>query len=135
MSIRTKALENIINNVYYGENDKPSIRWLSLLVLEKDFSVRFRRNHIHVELGPDFKVEPDQQDDYCNKIEKVSEEDNSRRALVEGIVPKGERQKGELVDAGLRTAAIPMLWLAFHFANFVPNETSELFAVIAASRV
>jgi hypothetical protein len=115
------------------QKDPDPTLWLSPLVLEKDFSVQFRGDHIHVVLGPDYKVEPDQQDEFWNKLKTAAEENNSRRALVEGYVPSGERQTGEVVDAGLRTAAVPDLWLAFCLEKFVPNERSELFQVIAAS--
>ena len=53
--------------------------------------------------------------------------------LVEGYVPGGERGTAEVVDAGQRTAIIPNLWLAFRLKDFVPNERSELFQVIAAA--
>ena len=55
-------------------------------------------------------------------------------ALVEGFVPSGERDTSEVIDAGQRASVVPHLWLAFHLENFVPNEQSELFEVIAASR-
>jgi hypothetical protein len=117
-----------------SENKVDPTVWLSPLVLDHDFSVQFRGDHIHVELGPDFRVKPDQQDEFWNKLKTVCEEHDSRRVLVEGFVPSGERQTGEVVDAGLRTAAVPHLWLAFHLENFAPTERSELFERIAASR-
>ncbi len=108
--------------------------WLTPLVLDHDFSVQFCGDHIHVELGPGYTVEPDQQEEFWNKVKSLCEEHNSRRVLVEGFVPSGERDTGEMVDAGLRTAVVPNMWLAFHLVNFVPNERSELFERIAASR-
>jgi|ERR1035437_7574355 hypothetical protein len=117
-----------------SERKVDSTLWLSPLVLADGFSVQFRDDHIHVELGPDFKIEPDQQDEFWNKLKTVCEEHDSRRVLVEGFVPSGERQTGEVVEAGLRTATVPHLWLAFHLVNFAPTERSELFERIAASR-
>ena len=117
-----------------NEKKVDSTLWLTPLVLDKDFSVQFRVDHIHAELGPEFKVVPDQQEEFWNKLKTVCDQHNSRRVLVEGFVPKGERQTGEVVDAGLRTAAVPNLWLAFHLVDFVPDEMSELYERIAASR-
>ena len=117
-----------------NENEIDSTLWLTPLVLDQDFSVQFRGDHIHVELGPEFKVVPDKQDEFWNKIKTVCDEHDSRRVLVEGFVPSGERDTGEVVEAGLRTAVIPKMWLAFHLINFVPTERSELFERIAASQ-
>ncbi|GEM_PF-409521 len=115
------------------KNHDPTL-WLSPLVLERDFSVQFRGDHIHVELGPGYTVEPDQQEKFWNKVKSLCEEHNSQRVLVEAFVPSGERDTGDVVEAGLRTAAVPHMWLAFHLLNFEPTERSELFERIAASR-
>jgi hypothetical protein len=117
-----------------NDRDPDSTRWLSPLALEKDFSVQFRRDHIHVQLGPDYTVEPDRQEEFWNKVRSLCEEHNSRRVLVEGFVPSGERDTGDVVDAGLRTVAVPNMWLAFHLVDFRPTERSELFERIAASQ-
>lgn len=116
------------------EKETDKTLWVSPLILDEDFSVQFRGDHIHVELGPGYKVEPDQQDEFWNKVKTACEEHNSQRVLVEGFVPSGERDTGDVVDAGLRTAAVPNMWLAFHLVNFEPTERSELFERIAASR-
>lgn len=117
-----------------NETKNHSTQWLTPLVLDKDFTVQFRGDHTHVQLGPDYKVEPEQQEEFWNRLKTVCDEHDSQRVLVEGFVPRGERQTGEIVEAGLRTAAIPRLWLAFHLVNFVASERSKLFEVIAASR-
>ena len=54
--------------------------------------------------------------------------------LVEGTVPAGVFQTSEVVDAGLKTATVPKLWLAFCLKDFKPNDQSELFETVAASR-
>ena len=117
-----------------NEKHLDSSQWLTPLVLDQDFSAQFRGDHIHVELGPGYTVEPDRQEQFWNKVKSLCEEHGSRRVLVEGFVPSGERDTGDVVEAGLRTAAVPHMWLAFHLVNFVPNERSELFERIAASR-
>jgi len=87
-----------------------------------------------VSLGPDYAFDPSGRDEVWSKIKAVCEEHNSRRVLVEGVVPKGERDTAEVVAAGQRTATVPHLWLAFHLENFIPTEQSELFEAIAATR-
>lgn len=108
--------------------------WLSPLVLEDGFGVQFRDDHIHVELGKEFKVDASRREAFWKVISSACERHNSRRVLVEGFVPQGEVDTADVIDAGQKTATVPRLWLAFSFANFEPNEQSELYEVIAASR-
>ncbi len=98
-----------------------------------DFKVEFCDDHIRVELGPDFIVDPGGQDEFWNEVRSACDRYDSRRVLVEGCVPSGERDTAEVIDAGQRTAAVPNLWLAFHLEGFVPTDKSELFQVIAGS--
>lgn len=117
-----------------NENEPDSTIWLSPLVLDRGFGVQFRDDHVHVELSRDFKVEPDTQNIFWNVVRDACNEHDSRRVLVEGFVPAGERNTAEVIDAGQRTATVPNLWLAFCLADFKPTPNSELFEVIAASR-
>jgi hypothetical protein len=98
-----------------------------------DYTIKFRYDHVHVQIAPGFKVDLDHRAELWKKLADVCEEYNSRRVLVEGFVPSGEHDTAEVIAAGKRTATVRKLWMAFHFENFVPNEQSELFEVIAAS--
>ena len=102
--------------------------------MEDDFKVEFRGDHIHVELTPDFTVEAERRDEFWNILRAACEKHGSSRVLVEGFVPRGQRKPAEVVDAGLKTAVIPHLWMAFHLEDFVPTEQSELYEVTAASQ-
>lgn len=108
--------------------------WLSPLVLEKGFEVQFRDDHVHVELGKSFKVEPVHRQELWNVIGDACEKHNSRRVLVEGFLPEGEREVADVIDAGQKTATVPKLWLAFAINNFQPTAQTELYETIAASR-
>lgn len=101
--------------------------------MNNDFLVEFRADHVHVELGPNYILDGERQDEFWREVRAACDEHGSRRVLVEGYVPGGERGTAEVVDAGQRTAIIPNLWLAFRLKDFVPNERSELFQVIAAA--
>ena len=98
---------------------------------ERDLTVEFDGDHIRVELGPDYKIDPDNQQRFWQDLKALSEKHESRRVLVEGYVPKGERKPPEVIDAGKRAGAAPNLWIAFHLKAFLPNKSSELFEVIA----
>ena len=117
-----------------SEKNVDSTVWLTSLVSDAKFQVQFRDDHVHVTLGKDFSVSHGQQFEFWEEIRKACDEHGSRRVFVEGFLPSGERQTSEVIEAGQRTATVPNLWLAFHFENFVPNEQSELYVVIAASR-
>ena len=67
-------------------------------------------------------------------LRKLCEEYDCRKILVEGVAPSGEMEPADIVEAGKRTATVPNLWLAFHLENHVPNEQSELYEAVAASK-
>ena len=119
---------------FMNEKNVDSTVWLSSLTSKSPFVVQFRDDPVHVTLGKGFKVGPGQQFEFWDEIRKVCVEHGSRRLLVEGSLPSGERQTSEVIEAGQRTTTVPNLWLAFHIENFVPTEQSELYQVIAASR-
>jgi hypothetical protein len=108
--------------------------WLSPLVLDRGFGVQFRDDHVHIELGKSFKVDPAQRMALWNVIGDACERHNSRRVLVEGFLPEGERETSDVIDAGQKTATVPHLWLAFAIKDFQPTEQTELYETIAASR-
>ena len=115
------------------KNSDPTV-WLSPLVLDKGFNVQFRGDHVHVALGKDFKVQPEQMNEFWDEIGKLCDRHNTRRIFVEGFVPEGELDTTDVIDAGQRTATVPHSWLAYHLKDFVPSAQSELYEVIAASR-
>ncbi len=100
--------------------------------MKRSFKVNFREDHIHVEIARDFKVEPENLDEFWGVIKELCEEHGSRRVLIEGFVPEGERDAPVIVDAGLRAAVLPNVWLAICLEGEEPEERRELFVVIAA---
>ena len=102
--------------------------------MSKDFEVKFLGSHIHVELGPNYVIEPENKDDFWEMLKEACDKYGSRRVLIEGSIPSGGRDAAAVVAAGERAAAVPNVWLALHLDDFVPNERSELFQVIAAAR-
>ncbi len=102
--------------------------------MDDEFKVEFRGDHVHVELEPDFTDQPDRRDEFWEVLRAACEKHTSRRVLIEGFVPRGERDAADVIDAGESTAVIPHLWLAFHLEDFEPTAKSELFETVAASR-
>jgi hypothetical protein len=116
------------------EADKEKTLWLSPLVLDQGFGIQFRDDHVHIELSKDFKVNPGHREALWNVIREACERHDTRRVLVEGILPAGERDTADVVDAGKKTATVPRLWLAFAIPDFQPTAQTELYEVIAASQ-
>ncbi|MBP9108716.1 MAG: hypothetical protein KBF83_04085 [Pyrinomonadaceae bacterium] len=116
------------------DNDAIKTVWLSPLVLDQGFSVQFRDDHVHIELGKNFKVDQEQRAALWNVISEACEKHGSRRVLVEGFLPSGERETSDVIDAGKKTATVPHLWLAFAIPDFQPTAQTELYEVIAASQ-
>ena len=99
-----------------------------------EFAVTFRGDHVHVELTGERTIDPEAPKDYWETLGKICKEYDCKRILVEGIAPAVELGPKDVIDAGARTATVPNLWLAFNLKNHVPNEQSELYEVIAASK-
>lgn len=117
-----------------NEKEIRSTVWLSPLVNDSGFSVQFRDDHVHVQMGKGLEVKPGQPNEFWNVIKRACERHGSLRVLVEGYLPVGERNTAEVVEAGQRTAVVPHLWLAFCFADFKATDQSELYEAIAASQ-
>ena len=102
--------------------------------MDEPFKVAFRGDHVCVKLDPGFEVSAERREQLWALLRSICDEHGTRRVLVEGFVPSGERHTSEVIDAGHKTATVPNLWLAFHFEGFVANEQTELFEAIAASK-
>jgi hypothetical protein len=111
-----------------------TIIWLSPLVLEQGFAVQFRDDHVHIDLSKSFKGGREHREVLWNVVGDACEKHNSRRVLVEGYLSSGSRDTADVIEAGQKTAVVPNLWLAFCFSGFEPNDQSELYVTIAASR-
>lgn len=116
------------------EKDKTSTQWLSPLVLDGGLAIEFRDDHVHVDLGKDYRASSEDREAVWKKIGEICERHKTRRVLVEGFLPSGERETTDVVDAGQKTAVVPRLWLAFAIAGFEPTEQTELYIAIAAAR-
>ncbi len=80
--------------------DPEKTMWLSPLVMQDGFSVQFRNDHVHIELGKDFKVDPDRREALWAVISEACRSHNTCRVLVEGFLPDGERETADVIDAG-----------------------------------
>jgi hypothetical protein len=98
------------------------------------FSIEFRGDHVHVQIGKDVTVDKEWQDEYWKRLRAACKEYDTSRVLVEGFSPPGERTTTEVVEAGQRTATVPNLWMAFCLKDFEPTEKSELYETVAASK-
>jgi hypothetical protein len=116
------------------EKEKENPLWLSPLVPDGDVTVEFRVDHVHIKLGEGLKVSAEQRNLLWERIARICEEHGSRRILVEGKVPKGIFETSEVIDAGLKAATVPKLWMAFCFKDHKPDELGELYETVAASR-
>jgi hypothetical protein len=100
-----------------------------------EFEVTFKGDHVHVQLNAASRVEdPDLPNDYWGMLRKLCEEYDCRKVLVEGQAPSSEMDPTEVIEAGKRAATVPNLWLAFNLNNHKPNEQSELYEAVAASK-
>ena len=116
------------------EIDSQSSIWLSPVVIEGPYHIQFREDHVHVEIELDTLLTQGIQKDYWKTLRATCERHNCNRVLVEGEAPRLERTTKQIIEAGMRTSAIPNLWLAYCLRNHEKTDTSELYQVIAASQ-
>lgn len=103
--------------------------------MDTTFEIEFRDDHLHVLLGPDYEVTPEQEDEFWGQIEQACTEHNTHRVLLEGYTPKTELNPAGVVESGVRAAAaVPRLWFALCLKDFEETELSELYQTVAASR-
>ena len=117
-----------------SEKKVDSTVWLSPLVERNGPKVEFRGDHIHIQIGADLKIDSASADEYWQRLRTLCDKYHTCRVLVEGVSPKGEFESREVVDAGLRAASVPNLWLAYSLDDFERTQQSELYEVIAAAR-
>src|SRR4051812_5649411 len=116
------------------KEQKPnSTVWLSPVVLDGDYHVQFRHDHIHVTLGKLLSIDREKQAEYWGKLRRLADEHGTSRILVEGNVPAGERDTGQIIEAGMSAAKVPSLWMAYCLDGFEKSDASELYETIAAS--
>lgn len=116
------------------EPDKEKTLWLSPLGPDRDFVAHFRDDHIHIHLGKEFKGNPEHRQELWDLVRDECEKHDTHRVLVEGFLSSDERDPADVIDAGLRTATVPHLWLAFALSDYQPSYAAELYVAIAASR-
>ena len=116
------------------DNEKGDLIWLSPIVMDRGFDVQFRGDHVHVDLGRDFKVNSNVRDSLWAEISRLCEENGSRRVLAEGVLPTRSLPTMDVVEAGLKTATVPRLWLAFCVEPYERTEQTELYETVAASK-
>src|SRR6476620_8295173 len=96
--------------------------------------IEYREDHIEVVIPDDYDFDPAGRDEIWERLRVLCSRHDTCRVLVEGRLPAMERDTADVIDAGMHTALVPKLWLAFHFENYVPNEQFEGFEAIAASK-
>ena len=99
--------------------------------MSKSYIIEFREDHIQVVLSPDYEVNAENRRAFWADLHKACEEHSTRRVLVEGEIPREERETEEVIDAGQSTAAVPHLWLAFSIPDWEPTPQTALFKTMA----
>ena len=101
--------------------------------MDEAFKIEHRGDHVHVQFGESYTAEPDWQDELWSLLRNFCDGHDTRRVLAEGVVPAPDRPPDSVVESAKKAAIIPNLWLAFHFDDFVPTETTDLYEVVAAA--
>ena len=109
--------------------------WLSPIAPAEDFTVQYTDDHVHVHVGPNYKINAKQREEFWKSILEMCELHGSRRILIEGYRPKHELSAADVIEAGRHASALPNLWIAFCLDKLFPAEQRELFEVLVAARL
>ncbi|QQS41243.1 MAG: hypothetical protein IPM63_18075 [Acidobacteriota bacterium] len=99
--------------------------------MSKGYSIEFREDHLLVVLAPDYKVNAENRKAFWKHLHDACLEFDTRRVLVEGEIPREDRETDDVIDAGKSTAAVPHLWLAFSIPDWEPTPLAALFKTMA----
>ena len=96
--------------------------------------IEFRGDHVHVQLVAGQTLDAKDSDGIWATIAQLCEANGTKRVMVEGYVPGGDRDTSDVIAAGQRTARVPHLWMAFHLEDFEKTDASELFEAVAGAK-
>ena len=96
--------------------------------------IEFREAHVDGYIPDDYDFVPAARGEIWKRLKELCGDNRTCRILVEGALPEMERSTADVIDAGIHTAAVPHLWLAFHMDNFEPTPQSEVFEAVAAAK-
>ena len=118
-----------------GQDKKVQTVTLSPIVPEREFRTEFRDDHVHVYVGPYYKINAEQRKEFWDKILGTCEANNTQRILIEGYRPKAELSTTDVIEAGKHASAKPNVWIAFCLDKLFPADQRELFEAVVASRL
>lgn len=102
--------------------------------MPENVSFKFAGDHLVVTLADGYEFDPAASEQLWAELARLCKENETCRVLVEGRAPEVEPETPEVIASGQRAATVPKLWLAFHFADFVPTPKSDVFEAIAGSK-
>ena len=118
-----------------GQDKKIQTVLLSPLVSETDFRTEFCEDHVHVQVGPYYKINSEQRKEFWDNILTTCEVHNTQRILIQGYRPKAELSTTDVIEAGRQASAKPHVWIAFCLDKLFPADQRELFEAVVASRL
>ncbi len=86
--------------------------------MNKTFEIEFREDHISVLLSPDYRVTPENTNEFWAAIEEACATYDSRRVLLEGYIPRRDEIQA---SASMRR---PCLGCGSHCASKISNPTN-----------
>ena len=99
--------------------------------MSKGYSIEFREDHIRVVLSPEYEVNAENRRAFWKELRNACGKFDTLRVLVEGEIPREEREHEEVIDAATSTGAVPNLWMAFSVPDWEPTGQTALFKTMA----
>ncbi|MEP6903693.1 MAG: hypothetical protein ABJA66_18365 [Actinomycetota bacterium] len=103
--------------------------------MNTDFTLEFRRNHIHVQYSPGYEVTLQGTTDLWKAISDFCHTHNCNCILIEGTVDAWKMNTADVYEMGIEASnIIYKAKIALCFVNCTENDLTEFFQLVAGNR-
>lgn len=102
--------------------------------MSSQISIEFRGSFLHVRLPQGFEITPQKMAVLWLTIGDACQVYDSKQVLVEGKVASRQMTVADVYESGKGIADIPRLRLACLFYDYISDETTDFFKMVAANR-
>lgn len=105
--------------------------------MTQNYTIRAREDFAHVELAPGFQISLETMQRLWSEVIPFCEQHDTHRVLIEGDRPTRAMRTIDAYDHGKFIAGLNgyALRIAFCLYDYEPDELSQVFTVIANSRI
>jgi hypothetical protein len=103
--------------------------------MSTDYTLKLRKNYLHVKLPKDYEITPEGVQRQWTEIFDICRKNNCKRVLCEGKISKRSMKTMDAFQSAVNFADSGLgLSLAFCFYDYTPDDISQFFINVAENR-